>query len=79
MKINFHYKKEKILRALVYILELLALAILLYIFVLPAYPLVEYKISTAENEKINIEAKDEEKVKQKTEEYSDRHIHNPCH
>ena len=69
MKINFFHNRTKRLRALVFTLELLALALLLYIFVLPVYPLVEYQIFTAENKKINIEAKDEAIVKQKTEEF----------
>jgi len=69
MKINLPDNKLRILRALVFTLELLALALLLYIFVLPVYPLVGYKMATTENKKISIEAKDEAIVKQKTEEY----------
>jgi sortase A len=69
MKINFLYNRNKIVRALVFILELLALSLLLYIFLLPAYPLVGYKIFTTENEKNSVDAKNEEIVKKKTEEY----------
>lgn len=69
MKISFHYNRNKILRALVFTLELLALCLLLYIFILPIYPLAEYKISSSENKNNNIDSKDEAAVKQKTEEY----------
>jgi len=69
MKISFHYNRNKILRALVFTLELLALSLLLYIFILPFYPLAKYKIFSSENKSITSDAKNEEKVKQKTAEY----------
>lgn len=69
MKINFFSNKNKRTRALVFTLELLALILVLYIFVLPAYPWLKYKIYTAEDKKINIEAKDEAIVKAQTEKY----------
>ncbi|HOZ56306.1 MAG: Sortase family protein [Parcubacteria group bacterium ADurb.Bin316] len=69
MKINFSDNKKKVIRALVFTLELLALTLLLYIFILPVYPLAGYKFFIADNENIAIDAKDEQAVKQKTEEY----------
>lgn len=59
-------KKIRILKALVILLELLALALLVYIVVLPFYPEVKYRV-VSENKIQKEEAKDIEKVEEKTQ------------
>ena len=67
MRNSFSANKNKMIRALVLTLELLALGLLLYIFILPVYPLLQYKFFTGETKNINIAAKDESIVKKKVE------------
>lgn len=61
--IKIKYNKKTLLKALVYILELLALALFIYLLFLPVYPLFKYGLSDYSNAN---EAKEIEKVEEKT-------------
>ena len=39
-----NFNKKKVLKILIYILEFLAVGIVVYIFILPFYPALKYKI-----------------------------------
>jgi sortase A len=69
MKINRFYNKNKILRALVITLELLALGLALYLIFLPFYPVLQYRLAAKGNKSIVQTAKDITVVKTKTEEF----------
>jgi sortase A len=66
MKQFFIKHKNKILKALVYLLELLVIFLILYLFILPIYPRVQYQF---ENKELKIDAKNIEKAKEATENY----------
>ena len=55
-------KKEKKIRALVIMLELLALGLIIYLIALPFYPSLKYKIKTSQDQ--NIDYKDIDAIKQ---------------
>lgn len=61
--IKIKYNKKTLLKALVYILELLALALFIYLIFLPVYPLLKYRLGDYNNYN---EAKEIEKVEEKT-------------
>ena len=60
-------QKKKLIKALVFTLEFLAIGIIVYLIALPIYPAVKYKL-TYQNKTSHIDWQDFEAVKQKTEE-----------
>ena len=61
------YTKRRIKKALVLLLELLAIGLVLYLVILPFYPKIKYKL-TYDNKKMQEEAKNEDIVKEKVQE-----------
>ena len=64
-------QNRKLIKALVIILELLAIGIIIYLIALPLYPAVKYKLSY-QGKAPNIDWQDFEAVKEKTEEIISR-------
>ncbi len=63
----FEINKNKLIKTLVFMLEFLAIGIIIYLIALPLYPMAKYKLSY-QDKSSNIDWQDYETVKQKTDE-----------